>query len=122
MYARSYLQTTESSIVLRKQDAVSEHGHACITCLLDGFSVFSPAYDQQRRNERMFKGLHGLHMYATQNWMEYLLASAVPNIGLDDSSDLFSKAMLFAMLSMTPANRPATGSIGDGLHLDSRLV
>jgi hypothetical protein len=62
-------------MALIEADTRCEHGVASITCLLAGFRIFDTAYDASDRNLRILKGLHGFHLYATENWLEDLLCS-----------------------------------------------
>ena len=68
---------------------LQEHGIATIACLLSGLEVFSGTYQEQLKCLRVVKGLHGLHVYATEYWTEYLLSHATSVGGLDKDSRLF---------------------------------
>ncbi|KAF2470907.1 uncharacterized protein BDR25DRAFT_314088 [Lindgomyces ingoldianus] len=73
--AAQFLQTSASSVVLKEQNVLAEHAVATITCLLSGLEVFGEQYDESRRCVRLVKGLHDLHVYATEHWSECLLSS-----------------------------------------------
>jgi hypothetical protein len=85
---------------------LQQHGAATVTCLLSGFNVFCHTYAEQDRTLRVAKGLHGLHVYATEFWTEYLLSSAASEClrAEDDSVPLLDIACkLAASLNGTPA-------------------
>jgi hypothetical protein len=50
---------------------------ATTACLLSGLEVFSETYQEQAKYFRVAKGLHGLHIYATEYWTGYFLSHAV---------------------------------------------
>jgi hypothetical protein len=52
--------------------AVYEHGIASVTCLESGLNVFNPGFSGHDRNTRVLKGLHGFHVYANENWLNYV--------------------------------------------------
>lgn len=67
--------------------ALQQHCLASVTCLLAGFKLVNePCRDNYRR---LVKGLHGLHVYATEYWTEYLLCIAQSTNGLDPTSSVF---------------------------------
>ncbi|KAF5231675.1 hypothetical protein FAUST_9142 [Fusarium austroamericanum] len=70
---KEFLQTSSQPILLRQEQAFQEHGVATIACLLSGLKVFDDAYPERDRVLRVAKGLHGIHVYATEFWTEYLL-------------------------------------------------
>lgn len=83
-----FLQTPSSNVVIHEQEALQEHAVAIIACLLSGARVFNKAYPEQAKYQRVAKGLHGLHVYATEYWTECLLSHAASGDGLDQSSSL----------------------------------
>ncbi|KAH6867418.1 chromatin remodelling complex Rsc7/Swp82 subunit-domain-containing protein [Thelonectria olida] len=93
---KEFLQSPSSNLVISEQDALLEHGVACITCLLSGLEVFGEGYQQQTRHLRVVRGLHGLHVYATEYWTDYLLTHVASAVGLDTSSCLFTLACQLA--------------------------
>jgi hypothetical protein len=58
--------------------------------------VFNATHDKQTRYNRVIKGLHGFHVYATEYWTEYLLSHAKFVGGLDNNSPLFAIACQMA--------------------------
>ncbi|PTB44819.1 hypothetical protein M441DRAFT_299452 [Trichoderma asperellum CBS 433.97] len=93
---KEFLQTSSCSVTIHEQEALQEHGVAAVTCLLSGLEVFNTTYDEQTRYHRVVKGLHGLHVYATEYWTEYLLSRAKYASGLEASSVLFRLACQIA--------------------------
>lgn len=87
-----FLQTPLSNVVIHEQEALQEHAVATIACLLSGVRVFNKAYPEQAKYRRVAKGLHGLHVYATEYWTEYLLSHAAFGDGLGQTSSLFGLA------------------------------
>jgi hypothetical protein len=81
---------------LRTSDAINEHGTAVITCLLSGFNVLTPSFPGEVRFARFAKGLHGLHVYSDEYWLEYLLNNALPDTGLNEGSTLYAVAAQLA--------------------------
>lgn len=76
-----------------KLGAAYEQGLATAACLLSGFHIFQPAYPEQDRLLRVLRGLHGLHVYASEYWVEYLLSVAASNNGLDADTRFFSRSL-----------------------------
>jgi hypothetical protein len=101
-----FLQSTSKGLNVKENEALQQHGAATVTCLLSGFDVFCHTYAEQDRALRVAKGLHGLHVYATEFWTEYLLSWAVSECprAEDDSGPLLSIACkLAASMNGTPA-------------------
>lgn len=65
-----------------------------MACLLSGLTVFHDAYPEHDKVLRVAKGLHGIHVYATEFWTEYLLhyASSNNTDTADSSTSLISLA------------------------------
>nr|WOD46422.1 hypothetical protein [Trichoderma atroviride] len=93
---KEFLQTPSCGLAIDEQQALEEHGVATITCLLSGLQVFSTTYDKQIRYDRVVRSLQGLHVYATEYWMEYLLSRAKYVNGLENNSLLFAMARQMA--------------------------
>ncbi|KAK6700393.1 hypothetical protein SNK05_013204 [Fusarium graminearum] len=91
---KEFLQTSSQPILLRQEQAFQEHGVATIACLLSGLKVFDDAYPERDRVLRVAKGLHGIHVYATEFWTEYLLHCISSNNTdtVDSSKSLISLA------------------------------
>ncbi|RTE80926.1 hypothetical protein BHE90_004564 [Fusarium euwallaceae] len=90
---KEFLQSSSSNIVIDKQRALHEHGVATVTCLLSGLRVFGAQVPEHERLLRIGRGLHGLHVYATEYWTEYLLSCAGTH---DLNSQLMSLACQLA--------------------------
>ncbi|UZP43119.1 hypothetical protein NXS19_010935 [Fusarium pseudograminearum] len=91
---KEFLQTSSQPILLKQEQAFEEHGVATVACLLSGLRVFDDAYPERDRVLRVAKGLHGIHVYATEFWTEYLLhwASSNNTDTADSSTSLISLA------------------------------
>jgi hypothetical protein len=79
-----------SELVLTEEQCLYEHGVAALSCLLSGIYVLNSSrhepnslLDEQNKLLRFVKGIHGFHVYATEYWTEYLLASAKSRGRLD---------------------------------------
>ncbi|KAK3345804.1 hypothetical protein B0T25DRAFT_460566 [Lasiosphaeria hispida] len=97
-----------------------EQGLVIASCLLSGLQVFRPSYPEQERPLRVLKGFHGLHVYASEFWVEYLLLTAASEKGLDTSSKFFARSTQLAtdLNSLRQVEDPPL----DTKTLDSRLV
>jgi hypothetical protein len=79
-----------SELILTEEQCLYEHGVAALSCLLSGIQVLNDCRDEpenspkeQSKLRRFVKGIHGFHVYATEYWTEYLLASAESKGRLD---------------------------------------
>ncbi|RWA06776.1 hypothetical protein EKO27_g8326 [Xylaria grammica] len=70
-----FLESADSVLPITEMSAVEEQGIATITCLLSGLHTFSQLPHHTERNVQVAKGLHALHIYATEYWTDYLLCS-----------------------------------------------
>ncbi|CAI6339363.1 unnamed protein product [Periconia digitata] len=97
---KEFLQTPSSSLVIDERTALQEHGLATVACLLSAAKVFREDFDKPTRLLRLVKGVHGLHVYATEHWADYLLTEAAAVNGLAWSSSLLDvSCSLAAQLS-----------------------
>ncbi|TFB04069.1 hypothetical protein CCMA1212_003705 [Trichoderma ghanense] len=71
---RDFLQGADSALSITEIESQRQHGLATIRCLLSSQQVFAPSYLGTKRSIRILRGLHGFHMYATECWVDYLLA------------------------------------------------
>ncbi|KAJ2988131.1 hypothetical protein NUW58_g4137 [Xylaria curta] len=73
-----FLQSSTSNFQITHKGSVIEHCVSTITCLLSGFDylVNDPKGEKAMR---VVKGIHGLHVYATEFWTEHLLQYASMN-------------------------------------------
>jgi hypothetical protein len=62
-----------SKLLISRDKEIYEHALASTTCLLSGLEVFNVGYSHQDRIMRVFKGLHGFHVYANQYWVDHVL-------------------------------------------------
>lgn len=84
----SYLQSANSNMAIDETACISSHGLAIAACLVSGLRVLTPTYPEQSRQLRVLRGIHGLHSYATEHWVDSILAnSEVPES--QASSDFF---------------------------------
>ncbi|KAI1742969.1 hypothetical protein F4680DRAFT_388566 [Xylaria scruposa] len=67
-----FLESPACSLGIDEEQAVEEQGIATVTCLLSGLRTFTKSYDDTLRNTQVVRGLHALHIYATEYWTEYL--------------------------------------------------
>ncbi|KAL7942168.1 hypothetical protein V8C42DRAFT_332740 [Trichoderma barbatum] len=88
---RDFLQGPDSQLLITEIESQERHGLATVRCLLSGQKIFAPSYSETERNMRMLRGLHGFHTYATEFWIDYLLA----NLRLDQAR--FLKSKFFAL-------------------------
>ncbi|KAK0760217.1 hypothetical protein N5P37_007298 [Trichoderma harzianum] len=72
---RDFLQSSDTPLLVTEIESQRRHGLATVRCLLSGQQIFSPLYPDSERTLRVLRGLHGFHMYATEFWADYLLAS-----------------------------------------------
>ncbi|KAJ2980469.1 hypothetical protein NUW58_g6935 [Xylaria curta] len=70
---QEFLESSESNLRITELPAVEEQGIATLTCLLSGLRMFARPVYHTERNIQVAKGLHGLHIYATEYWVDYLL-------------------------------------------------
>ncbi|KAF2966300.1 hypothetical protein GQX73_g7268 [Xylaria multiplex] len=72
---QEFLESPASVLRIAETSAVEEQGIAMVACLLSGMNTFSQSQHQRDRNIQVAKGLHALHIYATEYWAQYLLWS-----------------------------------------------
>ncbi|KAL0475570.1 hypothetical protein QR685DRAFT_568337 [Neurospora intermedia] len=70
---KEYLQNPGCILFLDRSAAIHEHATATITCLVSGFWIFSGQLADNTRIRRIVKGLHGLHIYSNQFWLDCFL-------------------------------------------------
>ncbi|KAF4635514.1 hypothetical protein G7Y89_g2570 [Cudoniella acicularis] len=85
---KNYLQSPASGPFIQQQQVSYEQSLACVACLLSGLNVFQQRYGDNDRLRRVLKGLHGLHLYANEHWIEHLLIAGSHGAGLDTISNL----------------------------------
>ncbi|KAK3940960.1 hypothetical protein QBC46DRAFT_259770 [Diplogelasinospora grovesii] len=90
---KDFLQQSSSNLVIHEREALQEHAMATITCLISGLDTFSEMDRGQSKYLRVVRGIHGLHVYATEYWTEYLLSEAKSETGLNPESPLFRLAV-----------------------------
>ncbi|KAI0447888.1 hypothetical protein F4803DRAFT_558575 [Xylaria telfairii] len=69
---QEFLESPANSLKITERQAVEEQGTAIVTCLLSGLQALTKPDDDRSRNVQVAKGLHALHIYATEYWTEYL--------------------------------------------------
>ncbi|GAP92702.1 putative NACHT domain-containing protein [Rosellinia necatrix] len=69
---KEFLQSSTSNFQITQKEAATEHCVATITCLLSGFKYLLDE-PPHAKAIRIVKGIHGLHVYATEFWTEHLL-------------------------------------------------
>ncbi|KAF1954513.1 hypothetical protein CC80DRAFT_517458 [Byssothecium circinans] len=116
-FSPGFLQSHSNVVCINEQLALQEHGLASVACLLSAVEVFRKDYSEHAKLLRLVKGVHGLHVYATEYWTEYLLANATTGDGLDASSSLVNMSC-----RLSEALIETTGSVANPLSsLDDRL-
>ncbi|KAI0861248.1 hypothetical protein F4860DRAFT_174568 [Xylaria cubensis] len=94
---QEFLESSASSLSITEEQAVEEQGIAAVACLLSGLRTFTKPHDDMLRNVQVARGLHALHIYATEYWTEYLfrhlelLGSGVSTSKLIDLTDSLSQ-------------------------------
>ncbi|KAK2037492.1 hypothetical protein LZ31DRAFT_170235 [Colletotrichum somersetense] len=69
-----FLESSSISMIITEDTTLPEHSSAILACLLSGCDVFGSTYNEHERQERVLKGIHGFHVYATEYWTDYLLS------------------------------------------------
>lgn len=87
----SFLQSSDTALLVTENESQRRHGLATVRCLLSGQRIFAPLYPDPERELRVLRGLHGFHMYATRFWADYLLAF------LEFDQDQFFESDFFAL-------------------------
>ncbi|TRX91448.1 hypothetical protein FHL15_007672 [Xylaria flabelliformis] len=90
---REYLQTSESVVKINQDHAYLEHAIATSTCISSGLDVFRPSYASHDRSIRVFRGLHGFHVFAHEHWIDCILHA----LSLRDTGE--EMLYLFSILS-----------------------
>ncbi|KAK2728230.1 NACHTdomain protein [Colletotrichum kahawae] len=93
---KTFLRSTSIMLSIKEEETTMEHGLAAITCLLSGFDVFRSMIDDHSRRLRTVKGIHGLHVYSTEFWTDYLLSASQLLGGLREGSLLLTQAYALA--------------------------
>ncbi|TRX91712.1 hypothetical protein FHL15_007494 [Xylaria flabelliformis] len=69
---KEFLQSTTSNFQITEKEAALEQCVSTVKCLLSGFDYLIDD-PKQAKAMRIVKGIHGLHVYATEFWTEHLL-------------------------------------------------
>ncbi|KAI0182868.1 hypothetical protein EV127DRAFT_457871 [Xylaria flabelliformis] len=84
--APKFILEASSSLSITEEQAVEEQGIATVACLLSGLRTFTKPHDDKLRNVQVVRGLHVLHIYATEYWTDYLFRHLeLPGSGLSMS-------------------------------------
>lgn len=119
-----YLQTPGCILFLDRSAATHEHATATITCLVSGFWIFSGQLADDNRILRIVKGIHGLHIYSNQFWLDCFLDTVSTAHGLVHGSPLHQVAQALAnFLCHQPAmlTSSTSGNAENSAGADSRL-
>jgi hypothetical protein len=84
-----FLQSKSSNLIIYHKQASQEHGVAAICCLLSGVGIFTGLPGDNGTYLRVIQGVHGLHLYATEYWADYLVDEAASNKDFEATSPLF---------------------------------
>jgi hypothetical protein len=106
----SYLQGEESRRMISPFTANLEHSTASVACLLSSLILFQSKSPDDDRISRVVNGLHSLHVYANEYWLDHLLAVGSVEPGFDHSSRLYAlmsilSSELAKMENMNPKQR-----------------
>ncbi|ESA44365.1 hypothetical protein GE21DRAFT_2385 [Neurospora crassa] len=108
---KEYLQTPGCILFLDRSAATREHATATITCLVSGFWIFAEQLADDNRILRIVKGIHGLHIYSNQFWLECFLDTVSTSRGLVHGSPLHQVAQALAnSLRLQPSTRTSSTS------------
>jgi hypothetical protein len=88
-----FLQSSGSSLRVDELSSAYQQGLTVASCLLSGLQVFQPTYPDQERCISVLRGFHGLHLYSSEYWIEYVLSIAASEGGFDTSSRFFLRSM-----------------------------
>jgi hypothetical protein len=88
-----FLLSAHGRITISERVAIREHATATVTTLLASSKIFGSDVDERLR---LLQLVRGVHVYATEFWIEYLLSDAALSNGPDISSDLFALASRLA--------------------------
>ncbi|KAM7211075.1 hypothetical protein V8F06_013542 [Rhypophila decipiens] len=116
---KEFLQSPQGNHLLDEARAVHDQGLAVASCLLSGYQVFQPSYPEDMRFLRVLRGFHGLHLYASEYWAEYILSVAMPDRGLDAGSLFFFRSQ--QLVSALDCKTSSNDIITDPKLLDGRL-
>lgn len=107
--------------MLDELSAAYEQGHAVAACLLSGLCVLHAQYPEQNRLLRVIRGFHGLHIYAFEYWVEYLLTIASSENGLDTATRFYRRSHELAN-QLAEIQVPTRGSQDESqAAIDNRL-
>ncbi|KAK2028567.1 hypothetical protein LX32DRAFT_394337 [Colletotrichum zoysiae] len=87
-----FLESSSMSMVINEDTTLTEQSSATLACLLSGCDVFGSTYNEHERQERVLKGMHGFHVYATEYWTDYLLSRVATADDSDEKSHLINLA------------------------------
>ncbi|KAJ4864120.1 NACHT domain-containing protein [Trichoderma breve] len=112
---RDFLQSSDTALLITEDESQRRHGLATIRCLLSGQQIFAPLYPDSERTLRVLCGLHGFHMYATEYWVDYLLASLEFDQAQFFDSDFFALSCRLAenFIAAETDCEAAYGSLSD---------
>ncbi|KAK1948821.1 hypothetical protein LY78DRAFT_751832, partial [Colletotrichum sublineola] len=117
---KEFLQSSESVVSLDMFNQVQDRGLSIAACLLSGLEVFQSTTPSLDRRLRVLRGFHGLHVYASDYWVEYLLAVAASEHGLDTTSKFFRRSHELAMalnsLRQSENQEMAEKVVGSKIH------
>jgi hypothetical protein len=117
---KDFVQASSSNLVIREEEVLQQHATAVLACLISGLDVFSGGFAESLQASRVIKGIHGLHIYATEYWTEYLLSEVTRHGGSSDNC-VFRLARQLAnkLESLVPSDVQRGDS--DPGHFDDRL-
>lgn len=115
-----FLQSRESNVPLEETQILYDQGLATASCLLSGFQTFKKDGSTAEQKLRVVRGLHGLHLYASEYWVEYLLDIAASDDGLKTTTAFFARSNSLAQIINSSSSNFNLESNTD--EIDSRLA
>ncbi|KAH6855598.1 hypothetical protein B0I37DRAFT_424156 [Chaetomium sp. MPI-CAGE-AT-0009] len=119
---KDFVQSSSSNLVIREEEVLHQHAAAVLACLISGLDVFGEGYPEHSKALRVIKGIHGLHVYATEYWTDYLLSEASRHGGMSSDTCAFHLARQVAskLEEFAPYNvQQGDSDLG---HPDDRLL
>ncbi|KAK4243691.1 hypothetical protein C7999DRAFT_44542 [Corynascus novoguineensis] len=118
----SFIQSSSSNLVICVEEVLQQHAAATLACLISGLNVFNDGCPEHSKAVRVIKGIHGLHVYATEYWTDYLLSEASRHGGISSDTCVFRLARQLANNLEILAPSSVQRGDSDSGNSDERLV
>ncbi|KAK4144471.1 uncharacterized protein C8A04DRAFT_36713 [Dichotomopilus funicola] len=116
------LDICEPLLAICEEDVLQQHAAATLACLISGLDVFRKDYPEHPKVLRMIKGIHGLHVYATEYWTEYVLSEASRHGGINSATCVFRLADRLANKLKSRVSSHVQMDESQQRHSDERLL